>query len=196
MAWGNFGFAGARRAEGGLDGAEVQGRARALFGGMLTKRAEEGGFNQSTANFDRPQQTQMAGRTGNYLGGPSFMSGTGTGGEGVPAQSSMAQSNVLRAGGMLEAPQTLAEEGMPSAPAASQTAAPQQALTSLNQPGGPSGLDIDELLAVLRGRAPGQWDPERRSVVQTKPSVEEQASFAARPDQVMLNAVKNMWRAG
>jgi len=193
MAWGNFGFAGARRAESGLEGTDVQGRARALFGGMINKKAEEGGFNQST-DIQRQDSNpfQMKPFTGNTM---SFFSGDAAAGN-LPSQGSVAQSTVLRAGGAAEAPQNMVDAGMPSAPAASQEAAPQQALTSMNRSDGPSGLDIEELLSILRGRAPGQWDPERRSVVQTKPSVEEQASFAARPDQVMLNAVKNMWRAG
>lgn len=192
MAWGNFGFAGARRAESGLEGTQTEGRARALFGGMMTKRADEGGFNQSTANFQRPTSNPFQVRAGGSQS--SFMSGDAS--AAMPSQGSVAQSNVLRAGGAAEAPQNMVDVGLPSAPAASQEAAPQQALTSMNRTDGPSGLDIEELLSVLRGRAPGQWDPERRSVVQTKPSVEEQAAFAARPDQVMLNAVKNMWRAG
>lgn len=182
MAWGNFAFAGQRRAEGGLDGVDAQGRARAMLGSMFARGVDQGGLSKTSAQEAPVNPFQ------------NLMSASPRQPE-APAQSALASSTLLRAGGMAEAPQQLAATGMPAAPVARPTTMPQNVAANMNAPGGPAGFDLEELLAILRGKMPGEWDPERRSVVQTKPSIEEQASFAANPDMVMLNSIKNMWRS-
>lgn len=183
MPWGNFQFAGQRRAEGGLGGDVIEGRARALFGGMNNRTAESGGFAQSSAGF------------GNFGGGGNPFQAPGSQDvKEIPAAAGLAQSNVLRNTSAQEAPVAMPQGGE-GAPTYTPSQAPTDVTANMNSRGGPAGLDLEELLAVLRGRAPGQWDPERRSVVQTKPSVEEQAAFSKGPDVPMLNSLANIWKS-
>lgn len=111
----------------------------------------------------------------------------------APGFSGVAQNAVLRAGGAAEAPQTMTPTS--AAPAASASEMPGSVAANMNVAGGPTGFNLDDLLSILSGRPAGSWNPERRSIVQTKPSVEEMASFARPQDATMTNSLRNIFRA-